>query len=461
MAQNKWLGPAPLAKRHPVTAIAPPAFSNIIKPKLRYKTPMSTPQPPTSPAKPRLLSISTAEFVAMIAMLLSLNALAIDIMLPALDDISTALGLVPDVSSANAPLSDNRQQWIIYAYIAGFGAPQLVFGPLADRYGRKNLLLGTLAAYTIVAFASMATTSFSLLLAIRFIHGITAGAVRVIAVSIVRDAYEGRGMARIMSLVMTVFMVVPILAPGIGQLVLYVAPWQWTFGVLGVAGFLAFIWCALRLSETLPESARSPLSFRAAGSAYLTVLKSRVTFGYMLASGVIFGSLFGFIGAAEQIFTDVFKQGDAFVLWFAAVALILSFANFANAKLVERFGMRRLSHIALFGFVGSALCLFALLNLFGESLPLFFPFFAIMFGCFGMIGSNFNALAMEPLGKIAGTASAAYGFFTTTLSAACGFVIGAQFDGTVKPVILGFAALGITALIIVLITEKGKLFQKN
>ena len=268
-------------------------------------------------------------------------------------------------------------------------------------------------------------------------------------------------MAKIMSLVMTVFMVVPILAPSIGQLILFVAPWEWTFGVLSVAGLLLLGWCFIRLPETLPEANRQPLSLRSSASAYTQVLKSRVTFGYMAASGLIFGSLFAFIGAAEQIFTEVFRQEETFALWFAGIAMTLSAANFTNSRLVERFGMRRLSHGALVGFLCLSTLLVVALQVFGEHLALFFPLFALIFACFGLIGSNFNALAMEPLGKIAGTASAAYGFATTTLSSLVGWVIGSRYDGSAIPVITGFAVLGALSLAAVAITEKGRLFASR
>ncbi len=403
------------------------------------------------PTLPKKLPVSTGEFVVIIAALMALNALAIDVMLPALDDIAASLGVA----------EGNDQQLIIYAYILGFGAPQLVFGPLSDRYGRRPVLFVSLVGYTLAGIVCMSVSSFSALLAARFIQGVFASGCRVVSVSIVRDVFEGRGMARIMSLVMTIFMVVPILAPSIGQLVLYFAPWEWTFGVLSIASLILLVWCYFRLSETLPEEARRPLSVRSSTSAYLEVIRSRVTFGYMAASGLIFGSLFAFIGAAEQIFTEVFHQEETFVLWFAGIALTLSIANFTNSRLVERFGMRRLSHSALVGFCILSLTLMLSLRIFGEHLALFFPLFALIFACFGLIGSNFNALAMEPLGKIAGTASAAYGFATTTLSSLIGWMIGSRYDGSAIPVITGFFILGLVSLAAVLITERGKLFSNR
>lgn len=389
------------------------------------------------------------ELVTLVAALMSLNAMAIDIMLPALSNISEFYDLQ----------RDNDQQLVIFAYIAGFGAPQLIFGPISDRYGRKGLLSICLVGYAIAALACIMTNSFMTLLIARFIQGIFASGVRVIAVSIVRDLLAGRAMARIMSLVMTVFMVVPILAPTIGAGVMLFAPWQWTFGLLSVAAMLNLIWIQLRLPETLPVQDRQPLNMQQTGRAYWQVLRTRITFGYMCASGVIFGALFAFVAASEQIFTDVFKQHDTFALWFAGVAASLAAANFLNSRIVEKYGMRRISHTVLVLFIALAAINVITLYTIGETLWLFYPLFCLTFGCFGMLGANFTALAMEPQGKIAGTASAAYGFASTTVSSFIGYLVAGQFDGTIAPFMWGFVALGVSSLTIVLITERFKLFQ--
>ena len=389
------------------------------------------------------------ELVILVAALMSLNALAIDIMLPALSNISEFYSLQ----------RDNDQQLVIFAYIAGFGAPQLIFGPISDRYGRKGLLSICLVGYAIAGLACIMTNSFMTLLLARFIQGIFASGVRVIAVSIVRDLLAGRAMARIMSLVMTVFMVVPILAPTIGAGVMLFAPWQWTFGLLSVAAILNLIWIQLRLPETLPEKDRQPLNPQQTGRAYWQVLRTRITFGYMCASGVIFGALFAFVAASEQIFTDVFEQHDTFALWFAGVAAALAAANFLNSRIVEKFGMRRISHTVLVLFIALALTNVITLYTVGEKLWLFYPLFCLTFGCFGMLGANFTALAMEPQGKIAGTASAAYGFASTTVSSFIGYLVAGQFNGTIAPFMWGFVALGVSSLTIIFITERFKLFQ--
>lgn len=384
----------------------------------------------------------------MIAAMMALNALAIDTMLPALHEIAQSYSLQ----------SENDQQLVIFAYVLGFGAPQLIFGPVSDSVGRKKIVMSCVLAYTITGFACMFATSFTMLLATRFLQGIAASGIRVIAVSVVRDLMGGRAMARLMSLVMTVFMVVPILAPSIGQGVMLFAPWQWTFGVLGIAGILMMVWIGLRLPETLPAEDRPPLNFLGSFRAYKQVIMTRVTLGYMCASGVIFGALFSYVASSEQVFRDVFDKPDTFVLWFAGIAGALSVANFMNSRIVERIGMRRVSHTVLLGFIVLAIVNTLAMMYFGEKLIIFYPLFALTFACFGLIGANFSALAMEPLGRIAGTGSAAYGFMTTTVASFFGWMVASRFDGSVVPILEGYIGLGLACLAIVLFTERGKLF---
>lgn len=377
-----------------------------------------------------------------------MNAMAIDIMLPALGEISDEYQLV------NA----NDRQLVIFVYVLGFGAPQLIFGPISDRYGRKMPLQICLLGYALAGFVCIASNSFAVLLAARFVQGVFASGVRVVATSIVRDLFVGREMASVMSLIMTVFMIIPIIAPALGAGIMLFVSWPWLFIVLGLFGAAAFVWVGLRLPETMPGENKKPISLPQTVSAYRTVISTPVTLGYMTASGVIFGALYAFVAASEQIFTEVFHKEDTFVLWFGGIAAALAAANLTNSKIVRRFGMRRISHIVLIAFTSLSLLCAAGLSVFGETLWIFFPVFMIIFGCFGMLGSNFSAIALEPLGNIAGTASAALGFATTTVASFFGWLVASQFNGSVIPILLGYAGLGFAALVIVLITERGKLF---
>lgn len=393
--------------------------------------------------------LSFAEFVALIAALMALNALAIDVMLPALPDIAKGLHL------ADA----NQAQTVLTAYLIGFGVAQLLFGPLSDRFGRRPVMLGGLALYVIASLASVMALSFETLLVTRLVQGIGCAAPRVIAISIVRDCYGGRQMARVMSLAMMVFILVPVVGPSIGQLVIMFAPWRWIFGLLMFGGLAILLWSSLRMPETLEISKRKPLSVRSVAGSYREALTNRMALGYMLGMTLVFGGMFGFLASAQQIFVGTYGLGAAFPVVFAMVALSVSVSSFLNSRLVEKYGMRRLSHIALVALI----VIFAIHVVIAYAqLDTVYSFVLLMAAALfplGIIIANFNALAMEPLGHIAGTASAAIGFVSTTGGALIGYVIGQAFDGTVLPVTVGFGATGIIALLIVLVAEKGQLFH--
>jgi len=410
---------------------------------------VAAPLQSSAPVVERPLGMHKAELIAMMAGLMALNALAIDIMLPAMPAMGDALGVA----------DPNHRQYIITSYLVGLAVAQLFFGPASDRFGRKPPLVVSLVGYAVVGFGCVFAPSFWWLVAARAAQGVFASGARVIALGIVRDAYRGRGMAEVMSLIMMVFMVVPILAPNIGQVVLYLGPWPWVFAVLIAVGFGMAIWTALRLTESLPEAKRRSIDFSGLVAAYGQVLKTRATVGYTLATGLIFGGLMAFIGSAEQVFSEVFDRRAAFTLYFSGVAGTMMVAALLNSRLVKRVGMRRLSHAALLGFVVLNAAEAALLHSGGGGqFALFYGVLGASFFCFSFIGANFNALAMEPLGEIAGTAAAFLGFMSTLVAAGLGAAIGQRFDGTVVPLVTGFAAVSAGALVIVFITEGGRLF---
>jgi MFS transporter, DHA1 family, multidrug resistance protein len=381
--------------------------------------------------------------------MMALNALAIDAMLPALPAIGDALGVA----------SENSRQWVITAYLLGFGGAQLIYGPLADRFGRKPVLMAGLALYVLFSVLAAFSPSFELLIAARVGTGIGAAALRVLAVSIVRDRYSGRTMARVMSLSFLIFLGVPILAPALGQLILTVAPWPWVFGVLAVGGAAFAVWAALRLPETLHPEDRMPIRVGRIASAFRIALTSRRSMGYTLAITAISGALFGFINSSQQIFFDVFHEPGLFTVVFGAVAGGIAVASLLNARLVERLGSRLISHTALLGFIAMS-AIHAAVALTGhETIWTFAVLQALTMFCFGFIAGNFGAMAMEPMGHIAGTASSAQGFISTTGGATLGFVIGQQFNGSTAPMAIGFIALGLAALVFVLFAERGRLFR--
>jgi len=410
-------------------------------------------QPPAPRQAPHK-EMGFKQFVALIASIMAVNALAIDAMLPALGFISDDLGIT----------TENDRQWVITAYLLGFGVAQIVYGTLADRFGRKLVLqLGT-AAYVIFSLMAAAATSFEMLLVARVLQGVGAAASRVLVVSIVRDRYAGRQMARVMSLTLIVFLAVPILAPSLGQLVLLfppflIAPWRWIFVGLAAFGGFVMLWVGLRLPETLHAEDRVRMTVRDVAGAFRTVLTNRIAVGYMLAMTCVLGGLFGFINSAQQVFVEVFDEPVYFTLIFAVIAGFMAIASVLNARFVQRLGTRRISHTAMLGYTAIT-GIHLIVTLTGhENLWTFTILQSGMMFCFGMMASNFGSMAMEPLGHVAGTASSVQGFVTTVGAAVLGFYVGQHFDGTVRPLMIGFFVCAVAGLIVVLITEKGRLFQ--
>lgn len=405
---------------------------------------------PDAVAPPRHAPMGFREFVTMVAALMALNALAIDVMLPALQEIGASLGVA----------DPNHRQAILPAYLVGFGVGQLLIGTVSDRFGRRPVLMVGLVLYVGAALVCALAPSFGALLAGRLVQGLASAAPRVVTISIVRDCYNGRRMASVLSLAMTIFLAVPVLAPSIGQAIVLVAPWQAIFALLAVYGLGMMLWTGLRLPETLLPERRRSIGPRAVLATFREVATTRQTLGYALAGGTMFGAMFGFIVSAEQVFAELYGLGPWFPLAFAAMALSMSMSALINARLVGRLGMRRLSHGAvtsftLIAFVLLALELAGLLTL----VPLMILLGGVMF-LVGMIFSNFNALALEPMGHIAGTASSVFGSVTTLMAAVMGGAIGQAYDGTVLPLVGGYAALGVLTLVILTVTEKGRLFGR-
>lgn len=392
--------------------------------------------------------ISRGAFISMMAMLMALNALAIDIMLPAFPLIAAEYGMA----------DSNSVQFVLSSYLTGFGLAQLFYGPISDRYGRRGPLFAGLALYILFAAAGAFAPTFELLLIARFLQGVGAAATRVIAMAIVRDTHSGRAMASTMSLVMMVFMVVPVIAPSIGQAVVLLANWHTVFLFMGVISAAVTIWCYLRLPETLVENERRPLSVASVLGGFRLVLNNRMSVLYTLGVTFFFGSLFGFLNVSQPIYVDIYGLGALFPVAFGGVAVLMAITSFANSRLVGRFGQRRLSHAALIGYFLCALVLVAVCANGNPPFWLFMTLMAIAMPLFGLIGANFNSIAMEPLGAVAGTASSVIGFLQTVGGALTGALIGQYYDGTVLPLAIGFASVSGIALLLVLAAERGKLF---
>ena len=393
-------------------------------------------------------AISRAEFIALVAALVTINAAAIDVMLPALPNMGEAFGVA----------DPNDRSLVLTVFLLGLGLPQLFFGPLTDRFGRRVPLLAGIAVFTAAAFAAILAPSFGALLAIRFLQGAGSAAVNVAITSAVRDRYSGSEMAEVMSMVFTVFMIVPIVAPSVGQALLLTGTWQLIFVFMGGLGLIFGLWAFLRLRETLKVEARRPFSVRSVAEGFGIVLSSRVALFYGLSGMFMFGGILGFVNSAQQIYVGIYGLGALFPIVFAATPLTFALAFFLNSRLVSRFGMRRLSHGSMLAFLvvtGTWL----VLSLAGiMPLWLFVGMMMLTGLTQGLAWGNVGALSMEPLGAVAGTASAVFGAFSTVGAAILGYVVAQFFDGTTTPVIAAFFVFGLCIVGCFYVAEGGKLF---
>jgi len=404
---------------------------------------MHSPLPPKKTIGPRELTV-------MMASLMALNALAIDAMLPAFP------AMIAGLNVADA----NQIQYVITVFLAGTGIGALIYGPLSDRYGRKPILLVATIGAAVFTLACSVSSTFEMLLAMRFVHGLMAAAMGVLVVSVIRDQFEGDAMARRMSTIFLIFMIVPIIAPTIGQLVLLFSGWRTIFDLMAVMAVAAAIWVYKRLPETLAPENVIPIEPRALANAWSKVVTNRNATGYMLGAAIVQGALFGYLTCSQQLFDKVFDAADFFTIGFAIVAIGIAASNFTNSRIVERFGARRVSQTALILFILFGCLQLAAAQLAPTSLPIFLILLTANMAMIGFIGSNFSSIAMTPFGHVAGAASSFQTSVRTILAASIGAAIGQQFDGSVTPVALGFLFCGLVALALVLWCEHGKLFTR-
>lgn len=405
--------------------------------------------PPASPV-PARKDIQFREFVLMCACLMATNALSIDPMLPALPDIGRDLSIP----------HPNDRQWIISTYFLGLGIGSLLFGVLSDRYGRKVVLGSALALFALSTIICATSQSFAMMLIGRASAGFFAGSSRVITVSIIRDRFRGDAMARVMSLIFAVFMLIPVVAPSFGQAILWFAHWRWIFWVLVMLAGMFLTWMLLRLPETLPAENRVPISVRNMAQTVGLIFRTRSSIGYMLASGVVMGGLIGFILSIQQIFFDVFHAQKIFPIGFAMIAGCMGIGSLINSRLVSRFGARRMSQGALIAFIAIAAVHMAVILVGAETLVTFMLLQAMTMMTVAFTASNFSAISMEPFQKGAGVASSFQAFLTTAVSAALGSMVGRAFDGTTLPFTTGLLVFGTLSFLIVIWAERGQLFTR-
>jgi MFS transporter, DHA1 family, multidrug resistance protein len=383
--------------------------------------------------------LGQVEFIALVAALIAINAFAIDIMLPGLQQIGESLG----------EADENRRQLVIPAYMLGFGILQLVFGPLADRFGRRIPLLGGVAIYMLAALAANFVTDFNTLIALRFLQGAGAAASAVIGIALVRDLFVGDQMAKTLSLVFMVMMVSPILAPALGQFLLTIMSWKGLFAFMAGLGGLIWVWIFMRLPETLKPENRRAFTFSSIIEGFGIVFGNKISLSYIMATALLFGALMGFLTSAQQIYVAQFNMGAWFPAFFAAGGIASALAGFANSQLVTRFGMEKLSRRALLVFASASLLMLVLSALGVMNVWLFLGISLIWFMSFNFIMSNFGALAMMPLGEVAGTAASTQGFLQMVVGASLGALIGQLYNGTTVPLALGFTVLSGLAFVII------------
>jgi DHA1 family bicyclomycin/chloramphenicol resistance-like MFS transporter len=390
----------------------------------------------------------TREMTAMLAGLMALNAFAIDSMIPALPDIGRSLHVA----------HENDRQLVVIAYFLGFASTQLMWGPLADRFGRKPVLAIGIGLYGAFALLCAFAGSFPLLIAGRVAMGASAAVTRVLVIAMVRDLFQAEAMARVMSLVFMTFMLVPVLAPNVGQLILLFAPWRAIFLVIAAYALIMLSWSWIRLPETLRPEFRRSLQWRPVLSAIFETMREPQSRGYTLAVTVSFSALVAYISSIQQIIFDVFHEGRLIGLVFAAIAAPMALASWLNSRVVGRFGLRRVGHAS-----SAALALITALHaavaLAGyETLLVFIVLQGLTMASFAFTSSNLGTLAMEHMAHIAGTASSVQGVVGTVGAALIGFAIGQQFNGTAVPFLVGTSLCASGGFLLIILTEPTRLF---
>ena len=390
------------------------------------------------------------ELTALLAMSMALAALGIDLLLPAFPAVRQDLGL-PSDSTAVAGL--------VTAYFVGLALGQLAYGPITDRFGRRGTLLVSFAIYGLGALMATLAPTLPLLFAARFVWGVGAAGPRVVCMAVIRDLFEGEAMSRAMSFVMAVFILVPVVAPALGAAVVAVAPWRWVFGVCALAVLVMLPW-GRRLPETLAVENRRPLRLRPIAQAAAIVVSNRRTVAYGLAMTSLYGGFTSYLASSEIIFGETFDQQEAFPLLFGGLAVVMGAAMLLNARVVGRLGTRRLAHGVLLAYVAVAVLLLGAALLTGGRPPLavFLVGMGALLACQALLIPNLNTIAMAPMAQVAGTAASVIGAVQVAGGAVLGSVLDRTFDGTIRPLTVGFVAYGLVALGLIVWCERGRLF---
>lgn len=401
-------------------------------------------------ATTKSFAMGEREFVTVMALLQALQALAIDAMLPALGVMSRDLGVG----------DSNERQLVIGVFLICSGLGSLFPGALADRFGRRPVLFVCIGGYVLFSLAAALAPTFAALLVMRGCAGALSSGMVVLSATIIRDRFSGDKMARTQSLVSVVFMVVPMAAPSLGQAVLLFADWRWIFGIMAGLGVAIGLWAWFRLPETLHPEFRQKINIGAIAGNMGVALTTRAASGYVFGLALIQGALFGYINSSQQLVAEHFGAGEWFPLIFGGMALAMAAANLTNSRIVERFGARRVSHCALFGYLAMAALQLALASQQHQTIWQFLPVMTVNLCLMGFISANFSAIALQPFARIAGAAASLQVFLRMVIGSALGALIGQAYDGSARPLAMMLVLAGIGALLLVLFSERGRLFRR-
>ncbi len=396
------------------------------------------------------MRIGERELVAMMAMLMALQAMCIDAMLPALGTIAAELGST----------DPNERQLVIGVYMIAGGFGALIPGALADRFGRRPVLFGSLGLFIVFALASALVTDFTTMLVFRALQAVGSAGLSVMPGAIIRDRFSGDRMARILSTISMIFMLVPAIAPSLGQFVLLFAGWRWIFGLMAVLAVMVGTWVWLRLPETLHPEYRQKIRPGVILGNMVEAATTRSSIGYVLGSGLVFGALFGYINCSQQLVAEHFGAGENFPIWFGVTALMMGVASFTNSRIVERFGARRVSHVALLAFIAVSAVQILLAFSPQQSIWQFMPAMAANMFLIAFIGANFGSIALQPFARIAGAASSLQAFVRMVVGSTVGAMIGQAYDNSARPLAIALLVCALASLALVLHSERGRLFRR-
>lgn len=399
---------------------------------------------------PNAKVIGERELIFLVALMMSIHALSIDGMLPALDNMARELHVI----------DGNKRQLVVAVFLLCGGIGTLLPGAFADRFGRRPVLLFALFIYSILSVGVAMVHDFTTLLVLRGIQGLLSAGLIVIPNAIIRDRYEGDKMAKLLSIVGAVFITVPVIAPSAGQAVLLFAGWRWIFLILSVLALVASVWVWIRLPETLDVNNKQTIDIPVIARNMSTAFFTRASVGYVLGTSLLIGAVFGYVNSAQQLIGEHFGAGEWFPVVFGGTAAMMIVSSLVNSRIVERFGARRVSHTGVILFIIVSLGQVWVSHAHPGQLIWFLPLMATNLALLGFLGANFGSIAMQPFASIAGAASSIQAFFRMFGAAVVGLFIGQAYDGTAHPFALALLICSVSAFLLVLFSEKGKLFRR-